>query len=796
MAIIVDPDNLDRVQVIFGTKNRRISLYPVGGLRHASATDSDGQTTSGTRTFTDSNATFTTWGVAPGDILCIFTKDDAGHYVVESVGSQTTLTVATSTTFANFSTTNTGLRYDIRLSTGGSITDGVTEQCIYSFAKEEWKTDSALYGSDDLIRHPFPFEPITSEQFEIGGGAAHDVWEWFNDYTKKKVRTGGWARKNLAGTTLQEYSGIVTLGSLDSDAQVYYQQLNATDSPVNFTFKGVVNEAIRIFESGFDRRNYLKLFVRKKGRTYAGSQISDIGVSTIQTIVNRFPLAHTTDAAISAKDGAILGSTPWRNQNSKASGSNGSKTINQATFTSAGATFQAAGVAAGDTLNITSGSEQGYYTILSVDSETQVTIAADAEFTTWTSTESSLTFSITSTYIIRNRTDGALADVNSATGTLTSATGGFGGGVVAAGDMVIIKEAASAHRGIYKVVSVDSATQLTLNTNDHAFTSVSDIDFDIVEPGMYLQFKQESITISSTGNLTFANANPDTIARSSGTWSGDGVTVGSVITVSGTASGNNNKSYTVAGVSGATVTLVATDTVVAETTTGTVTAYDPFKRVINGVTYSFRWRLFGRNATAANCYQFIQHQLRQSTDIDYGPDTKRGDITDLLMSYAAPTGTTFDLIIDDIHADDTNNITYTDSTSTTRTFPFVSSGSINFNINLQNDAAAEYTMFFSNDDAGDNSGRDYGTSTAIIVNNSSGTPITGNISGQSSVSFTYDYDGNVQRGAASAGTDAPVTIVAIGLNTAQFVLTTGSITRSKGLNFSLVSALERNYSNA
>lgn len=82
---------------------------------------------------------------------------------------------------------------------------------------------------------------------------------------------------------------------------------------------------------------------------------------------------------------------------------------------------------------------------------------------------------------------------------------------------------------------------------------------------------------------------------------------------------------------------------------------------------------------------------------------------------------------------------------------------------------------------------------AILVDDNGGTDVTGTISG-SSVSFDFDYDGNVQ-GGRTAGTDAPIVIRAIGLDTAQFVEATGTITRQTGLTFTLVSALERNYSN-
>ena len=45
--------------------------------------------------------------------------------------------------------------------------DGVTLQCIYSFLKEEWKTDSTL------IRYPFPIVAITEESMELQNG-----WNW------------------------------------------------------------------------------------------------------------------------------------------------------------------------------------------------------------------------------------------------------------------------------------------------------------------------------------------------------------------------------------------------------------------------------------------------------------------------------------------------------------------------------------------------------------------------------------------------------------------------------------------
>jgi hypothetical protein len=72
--------------------------------------------------------------------------------------------------------------------------------------------------------------------------------------------------------------------------------------------------------------------------------------------------------------------------------------------------------------------------------------------------------------------------------------------------------------------------------------------------------------------------------------------------------------------------------------------------------------------------------------------------------------------------------------------------------------------------------------------------MNGNVSGQSSITLTFDYDNNVQ-GGRTAATDASVTAVAIGLSTGQYVKATGLIERSTSNVISLVAALERNYQN-
>lgn len=306
-----------------------------------------------------------------------------------------------------------------------------------------------------------------------------------------------------------------------------------------------------------------------------------------------------------------------------------------------------------------------------------------------------------------------------------------------------------------------------------------------------------------------------------------------------------------------------------------------FTSDLNGGPYNFGITIDANNGSTQQVYEFVQRQLRLTTDIDSDADDKVGQLQDALLEFVGsnlqtlnasnPDGGGTGVAIINSNSNDTNNLTMRDNTETSRTFPFVSAGSINFNTNLQNDSDAIYRMFFTKtesvsvsdlaisgssgstasiDSAGGNlptlAQNDYiiisdatnsvnngiwqvtdaspttsqfdatktdgetvvnetafsgsidlnpfGTTDAILVDDNSGSDISGTVSAQSSISFDFDYDGNTQGGRTS-GTDADVTIVAIGLDDAQYVVATGTITRATGLNFTLTAALERNYSN-
>lgn len=203
-----------------------------------------------------------------------------------------------------------------------------------------------------------------------------------------------------------------------------------------------------------------------------------------------------------------------------------------------------------------------------------------------------------------------------------------------------------------------------------------------------------------------------------------------------------------------------------------------------------------QTGSISNVYTAVQYDLRQNVDIDdatmWPAGTFIGKTTRVLLSFVGDTLITSDGVYLLNYQDaDTNSIDFYDVSGSLVRFPFVATGVISFNDNLQAEAigSGSYWMFFTSVPSGQ-----FGSASAIIVNNNAGNPITGSIDGQASVSFNFDYDGNVQGGRTPA-TDAPVTVVAIGLESAQYVTATTTIERTKTNNVSLVAALERNYLN-
>ena len=228
----------------------------------------------------------------------------------------------------------------------------------------------------------------------------------------------------------------------------------------------------------------------------------------------------------------------------------------------------------------------------------------------------------------------------------------------------------------------------------------------------------------------------------------------------------------------------------AQTTDGT-----DLPDVLAGGQYDFGVVIDANGGTAQEVYEWFQRQLRKTGDIDADASTLLGQLAadalefvgDILYTRATvnPDGGGTGVFIEDLDANSVNSVIFTDNTGAERNYPFTAAGTLVFDANLQADADSEFWMYFSSG---------YGTAGAILVDDASGIDIAGNVGGAPSLAWSFAYDTNAQ-GGRTPGTDAAVTVIAIGKETAKFVKTTFTITRAVGQTISLVAALERSYLN-
>ena len=515
---------------------------------------------------------------------------------------------------------------------GNLSTDGVTLKALYSFLKEEWRLDP---HTKNLAAFPFPMVPITDESFELVDG-----WDFNADASRYLIRTGGWTVRNTSGNVTQKWAGIIGLGSIESNDQLYYQQASG-GAATNVQLTGQINQAVQILRdddgdgnyaegSDFDRRSFFKLFVRERAQTYDDANLADIGVSQMDAIAYRFPIATGTDLKIAESDVNITANAPYTQIKVRYFDQAYSRDVDLP------------------------GTNRNFGIVIDVGTHSGV--------------------------------DGSFSNGGS---VLTTAEGGIIGADYTGGILTI-------HEGAGK-----------------------------------------------------------------GTYAISGTPTGTAVTIAGTfpAAGTN-------------------------------------------VSFTLQ-RATPVSATAEQIYEKVQYDLRQNADIDATDQTVTGKTADLLLEFVGdtlkagsknpvnPHGGGNGVVIEGFSINDTNRLTFRDNTGTDRTFPFVASLTIQFGANLIADPSAKYWVYFSTLPGG---GNDFGEAGAVIVDDNAGADMTGNVSGQASISKTFNYDGNAQ-GGRTPGTDAAITVVAIGLATGQYVRATATIARSTANTVSLVAPLERNYAN-
>jgi len=160
-------------------------------------------------------------------------------------------------------------------------TSGVTLQCLYSFLKEEWKTDAVLN------KFKFPLKAIYEAKFLWQYG-----WQPADAQTRDLIRDAGWREIDAS-----EKACIISLGSqYDDTQQGNYQQVTGFDqATTDFDKTGPVDEAVEIFNGG-DLRGYLKLYLREWERTYSDyNLLTEQGFSALTYIAYRAPLANADD---------------------------------------------------------------------------------------------------------------------------------------------------------------------------------------------------------------------------------------------------------------------------------------------------------------------------------------------------------------------------------------------------------------------------------------------------------------------------------------------------------------------
>lgn len=130
-----------------------------------------------------------------------------------------------------------------------------------------------------------------------------------------------------------------------------------------------------------------------------------------------------------------------------------------------------------------------------------------------------------------------------------------------------------------------------------------------------------------------------------------------------------------------------------------------------GGSYNFGIVINGNNGTAQQVYEFVQYQLRQTTDIDADADTAIGRTMDGLMRFVGdalevgsvdgglsfptnPDGGGSGVFIDNLNAASKNDVSFYDNTNTPRAFPETIAVTLDFNATLENDTVAEYDLFY------------------------------------------------------------------------------------------------------
>lgn len=701
--------------------------------------------------------------------------------------------------------------------------DGATLQAIYSFIKEEWKDDTAL------IAHPFPFVAITPEQFEMDDSwtfhegtdaASVGAGDTVQDIeTRKLVRTGGWREIGTDGILDKEYVGIITLGTFEDSANdlAYFQQGNdptSTTATEDFQFAGPVNEAIlsynympsalgtvtissnvitrstgswitdgykiggqitivdsdtpadegtyeitaltatdltvtgvtltdeavgnTLFAAAVNNRNVLNVFLRVRdadpnGKTYAKATLTDIGVTSgVDNKVFRFPVSNATDLKISETDANISTTTPYTQVRVRYFDGIYSKDVD---------------------LDAT---PRNFGIVIDVGTHSGIDGAA-AGGATFTTAEAGITTS-----------KGAGTYVG---GTLTIHGGTNKGtyGVLTEADGQVTVDAS---------LSADTGMDFTLQR----VTPIAASTIEIYEAVQYQLRQNSDINLYGTASQNVIGKTADELLS----FVGDSLFAGTNVATTPSNPNDGGNNYTGVVIEG--FSADDTNDIFFYDNAGTVRQF-PF---VAAGRINFNSNLV--EDTDAYYWMFYKYTVR-TTPTNAVTGTVSGRDVTFTVSTGAQDFNTYAI-------GDYLNITGFPASSNLngiyRVTTFTSATSfVGYKISI-----ADGTPTTDSTSAGACNLDEHPIDSpdAIIVEDNSAAPIQGLVSGASFRLFDYDYNNEDQGSRVAPGVggtnDMIVVVRAIGFNSAQYVETEGTISRSTSIVISLVAALERNYSNA
>lgn len=196
----------------------------------------------------------------------------------------------------------------------------------------------------------------------------------------------------------------------------------------------------------------------------------------------------------------------------------------------------------------------------------------------------------------------------------------------------------------------------------------------------------------------------------------------------------------------------------------------------------FTWVLNNtNNGTAQQCAAYLDAVTLQDSDIDSGAGTyngKKGRVWytrnasgKIVTSSIGGAG----LFIEGLSSAEKQNVIMTDNAGATKTYPYFPQVEITVGAAALADANAWYHVFYENGSGAS----DFDTTGAVAVNDSSGTPVKGNVQADEvsgKIVFLYAYDTNTQAG-LSAGVDKDIVVIVEGDGGAAQAITYATITR-------------------